>query len=309
MSQVNDPTMDVIRAFDNPSAWGDIKDNVPIFRAHKWWVRKLANGTLDEKTTLPGQPDLRSEDGWILKYEVKEEDLDEVCKEVNRSLSQDAKPIKLLVGHRRAGAPQELQPEIAGFGRGAVLGTFGQQNIPAVMTRAYYKKGYENAAADYPERSPEYRHGMKDITAVALLKTEPRLPMGLTGYASVDEVSLYGAGFMADEVTKPEGEKEPPPFEKKPEGEKPAEKPPETPVAPAAPAPEPPAVAPHAVAPLGPEEQNMAMRFYNFYQTTMPEMKYMSGEFAKYQFRISSLGTDPISADIPVSVREGIIQS
>lgn len=303
--------MDVIRSFDDPTRWGDIKENVPIFRAHKWWERRTANG-VEEKTTLPGEPDLRGEEGWILKYEVTDADLPIIRDRINHLLEHDAKPIKLMVGHRRVGAPQEMQPEIAGLGRGATLGTFGAHGIPAVMTKAYYKKGYENAASDYPERSSEYRHAMKDITAVALLKTEPRLPMGMTGYMSVDDVSLYGVGFMADEVTKPEEKKDDaaPPFAKK-EGEGDAAKPedkvtdkPAEPAIDAKPpvAPEPPTISPNALAPLGPEEQNMAMRFYNFYQTNLPEMKYMCGEFAKYQAASSAMaGASPTNGTSPAN--------
>jgi hypothetical protein len=262
--------MDLIRAFSDPDAWGAIKDNVPIFRAHKWWERKVGERT-ECRTTLPGEADLDASEGWSMAYEVKEDDLEEVCREVNKMLDEGAKPIKLLIGHSKPGRPQEEQPALAGYGYRAKMGTFGPNKVPAVVTKAFYRKGYEEAAAEYPERSPEFKQSTRAITGVALLKTDPRLPMGFVAYG--DE-RFYGEGFMPD--------KEDSKDEKKVD-ETAAKDDAVSPPAPAAPVPAAaPAAAPAAPAPLAGGELIFADRLWNHYMASKPCLGHLEKQYSEF---------------------------
>lgn len=191
--------------------WGKIIDGVPIFVVHKWWERETKYGR-EATTTLPGDPDPDPKDGWKFVYEVTESDLKLITGEINKNFDERATPMSLLLGHTMPGKPQDEQPVQVGVGANARLGSFGPKKITAIEADLFYRRGHENAAAEYPQRSPEFKQSGKVITGIAMLKTTPRLPMG---YHAYEDSYFYGEGFMADEpkpsepVTTPETESKP----------------------------------------------------------------------------------------------------
>jgi hypothetical protein len=217
----------------------------------------------------------------VLAYEIKDDDLEDVCNEVNKLFDDGGKPIKLMIGHTKPGKPQEEQPQIAGYGKRARMGTFGPKKVPAVCTTAFYRKGFENAAAEYPERSPEFKQSTKAITGVALLKTDPRLPMGFMAY---EDVRYYGEGFMPDIPEKKEDKPEAKPAE-------PAQEKPNTSTEMAT-----------ELAPLEPHERHFADRLMKHYSETHPAMKHLCKQYAEYASAAGAMnGTLPTNKPSPAA--------
>lgn len=282
-----DPTMDLMNALNraDPSEWGKLIFGMPIFVEHEGWEVTDADGTT--KLVVVPYGDDPPANGKKL-YTVDRARLEAITREINKNLAIGAKPIKLFIGHSNPKLPQDQQPVLAGFGRGAYMGTFGPAGRAAIKTDAFFKHGHADAAVEYPERSPEFVPRTNAITGVALLKTDPRLPMGMLAFGDDDTV-YYGVGFMADSK---------PPFEKKKDGDKegagavdptkePAKKP--DPAADAKPEPaadtedeSPDADADDADEEFGPHEQKFAGRLMKHLEATHPAIKYMCGEYKKY---------------------------
>lgn len=216
----NDPTMDLINALNraDPSEWGKIVYSMPIFVEHDGY--EVEDGQ-EKKLVVVPKGETPPANGKRL-YTVDRARLEAITAEINRNYAESGKPIKLFIGHSDPKQPQKNQPDLAGFGRAAYMGTFGPKNRVCIHTDAFYKHGHENDAAEYPERSPEFLPRTNAITGVALLKTDPRLPMGMLAFSDDHEVIYYGAGFMAD---KPEEKEDKKPAEKPAPAPKPAAKP------------------------------------------------------------------------------------
>jgi hypothetical protein len=288
-----DPTMQLVDSLkrSSPKEWGKIIDGMPIFIAHKWYERTLKDGQKEARTILPGEAEPDPANGWKFVYEVTEDDLEETCEAVNKLFDNHAKPMKLLLGHTKPGQPQEAQPDLVGYGTNARMGSYGPKKIKAVVAKSFFRKGYEHVPAEYPERSPEFKPSTKTITGIAMLKTDPRLPMGMLPYAETDDTVFYGVGFMADNDQKHDDKPAAPaavpphvpPAHPAPAAAAPATPPaaPAAPTAPAAPA-SPAAPAAPQPAPLSPEECQYADRLMAHLQQNNPAMKYLCEQYQKY---------------------------
>lgn len=216
-----DPTMDLIDSLNraDPGEWGRIIYGAPIFCEHSGY--EVTDGKEKRLVVVPAGEE--PPEGAKLLYSVDEKRLELITKEIARNYAEGT-PIKLFIGHSDPKKPQEQNPPLAGFGRGARMGTFGPQKRKAILTDAFFKPGFENAATEYPERSPEFVLRTNGITGVALLKTDPRLKMGMLAYSADREgIIYYGVGFMADEIVdNADDEKKPPMPAPKPGEKRPA---------------------------------------------------------------------------------------
>ncbi len=282
--------------------WSEIIDNVPIFCQHKWFERDVDGGK-EARTVLPGEEPPPAKDGWKFIYEVTEDDLKNVCEEVNKNFEKYATPMKIQVGHSKPGRPQEEQPRRVGFAINARMGTFGPKSIPAVLAKTFYQKGCEEVAKDYPQRSVEFKQSTGAITGIALLKTDPRLPLGFHAYGSEKDLYFYGVGEMAEEKEEKkehEGDKPPvkptePVAATKPPMEKPAAAPVEKPQAA-------PLHDPNEISALEPHEQHFANRLMKHYAETCAPMKYLHEQHKKYaETQATMAAASPTNGKTPAS--------
>lgn len=202
MTTQSDPTLELIHALDraDPTEWGRIVYGVPIFREHAVYQvddGEAPDGKPRKRLVVVPKGEAAPAHGECI-HTVDKARLEQIAAEVNRNYAEGAKPIKLFVGHSDPAQEQKLNPEIVGYGRRAYVGTFGPQGVAALKTDAFFKAGQETTPADFPERSAEFNPRTNAITGVALLRTDPRLPMGMLAYGEgTEEVLYYGAGFMA----------------------------------------------------------------------------------------------------------------
>lgn len=201
MNATADPTMDLFHALNraDPSEWSKISYGMPIFIEHEGWEVPAEEEGKKKLVVVPKGE--RPPANGKKVYEVDKSRLAEIAREINRQYETSGTPVKLFIGHSDPKKPQAEQPPLVGFGRGAYLGRFGPKGRLAIKTDAFYKPGYEQVEAEYPERSPEFLPRTNGITGVALLKTDPRLKMGMMAYEHEGhEVIYYGVGLM-NEIT------------------------------------------------------------------------------------------------------------
>ncbi len=202
-----DATATSLAAFLDPEKWDIIDHDVPIFTEHAAYMRKGKDGSVQWKTQPIGAR--HPGDDWELAYEVDEDVLKKIAANINKSLDESSCVIKLFEGHTQPAGkvPQSQQPKLIGYGVGAKFGRFGNAKKPAVMLRdQYIRKGCGEIAKELPERSAEYNFGTKEIRSVAMIKTDPRLNMGMTIYHDLpNQVVCYGVGVdqMPDPTTMP----------------------------------------------------------------------------------------------------------
>lgn len=200
-----DPTMDLYEALNraDPADWGRIVFSMPIFVEHDGYEvddGKDDKGNDKKRLVVVPKGEKPPPDAKRI-YTVDKARLEAITAEINREYDESGTPIKLFIGHSDPKKPQNENPPIAGYGRKAYLGTFGPQKRLAIKTDAFYRRGYEDTAAEYPERSPEFLPRTNGITGVAMLRTDPRLKMGALAFASAhDEVIYYGQGFMSETI-------------------------------------------------------------------------------------------------------------
>lgn len=192
-----DPTMVLHRRLIDaePSDWDEIREDVPIFLEHD--VYEMAGG----RKVMVVKGDTPPAGGRKI-LTVDKAKLQEAAKRINTNFDSYAKPVKFFVGHNGppSTTPQQDQPDIIGYGCHATVGPFGPKGITALKVTRFIERGHGEEAAKYPERSPEYYPQRNEITGVALLKTDPRLPMGMVYGHGQGSPLLYGQGFdMADE--------------------------------------------------------------------------------------------------------------
>lgn len=278
---MNDPVLETLAKFNDLSQWEDVKYNVPIFVEHELWEvpHPFTKGETTKVAILPGQP--KPSVGKML-YAINTEDLTKVAQRINKRLNESGNAVKLFIGHTSNQLPQTHQPPLVGYGVGASVGPSGPKGRLAVLLqRVLHTKG--SAHRDYPERSPEFDPLRGEITGLALLKTDPKLPMGLVTYAStiagyqaeLKGIVCYGQdkGVIRyqDMAEKPE-EKPGKGAEGKPDY-KPLESPKQSDTGPDPTAP------PNPVELEGPERE-MADRFMKYYEGAHPVMRYMCTKYA-----------------------------
>jgi hypothetical protein len=174
-----DPTLTSLELFKDASHWDRIEENVPIFVEHSAYDK--------DKNLL---------------YTVDKAKLDAVAAEINRLYDEDGCAIKIFDGHTKPAGQvaQKDQPQLLGYGVHATVGKFGKSQKHAVLlTKVYYHKGTAAIVADRPERSPEFYPETGRVKAVALLKTDPKLNMGMTIYNTPEgQLTIYGINYWDD---------------------------------------------------------------------------------------------------------------
>jgi hypothetical protein len=189
--------------FNDPTQWEHVDFNVPIFVEHELWE---VPHPWDKKTKikvaiLPGQA--KPKDGKLL-YSIGPNELETAADEINEALQSTGNAVKVFIGHSDASKDQKANPKIIGYGVGAKMGTFGPKNHKAVIQdKVCYVKGHYEEAKTYPERSPEFQLLTGRITGLALLRTDPKLPMGMITY-QLDDTVLYAAEFLKPKDAKEE---------------------------------------------------------------------------------------------------------
>lgn len=170
----SDPTMVLAEQFADPSKWDKVIRKIPIFKSHE---------AIDK-------------DGRV-KYRIDPKKLKAIADAINENWERYGKPLKLFLGHTKdpKTTPQSQQPPLVGFAKDAVVGRYGPERELGVLTTWFIKPGWLEKVKDYPERSPEFYPNKSEITAVALLKTDPRLNMGMVTYERSDGAVLYQRGF------------------------------------------------------------------------------------------------------------------
>lgn len=156
-----DPTIASAALFEDPSNWDGIIPNVPIFKPHK----------------------IKDKKGNDL--EVDPERLQKICDKINDNWKRGV-AIRFQRGHTKnpTETDQSDQPAIYAYGVGARVGRYGPAQELAILTDMYIRPGYKKYAAELPYRSAEFYPDSNEITAVALLRTDPKLDMGMLLYQS-----------------------------------------------------------------------------------------------------------------------------
>ncbi len=164
MNATLDPTLEAVESLRDEKKW-KIVPNVPIFIPH---TRKDENG----------QP----------KYHVTEADLKEIANVCNARARAGALG-KIQIGHTIRDqygddgflrkTPEHEQPELVGVFKDYKVGRFGPEQKPALLVNLYYRRDKFDHAKTYPFRSVEYYNQAKEITALALLRKDPDLDMGM----------------------------------------------------------------------------------------------------------------------------------
>lgn len=233
-----DPTLRIFDQLRDESRW-EIARGVPIFVAH--------TAVKGGRMVSVGEPELRK-----------------VVENYQRLMKSRVVP-RMIDGHTVPGAPQKQQPDTAGYALNYRLGTF--EGLPAVFADLYYRKDRWSQFKEYPFRSVEYyrdRNG-GECPAIALLKTDPELDMGMTVHGRQGVSYTVGERpfhYQAEgpPMTPPGGPPAAPP---------PAAAPPMPAAPPPPPAPPPPGdptqTMPDA-ADLNPEEAKMADRFWRYFR-------------------------------------------
>lgn len=260
-----DPTLITIEKLNDPGAWEHVQYNVPVFVEHELW--EVPHPFRDKETVkiavMPDQP--RPKSGKKI-YTIGKKELESTCAKINANLQDNGKAVKLFIGHTHLGK-QTDQPPLVGYGVEASVGPFGPRNrLAIILKRLNYLKW--NDAKDYPERSSEFNPMTGDLTSVALLKTEPKLPMGMVTYqgqfAGVHSRGLvcyesnigtffYGGLDNMETMGDNQSKNGPDP------------------------------TAPPDAQELGPEEKMQAERYMQHYQRTDPVMKYCATQYATMQ--------------------------
>ncbi len=173
-----DATQKSLELFKDSSAWDFVECDIPSVTTHV----------------------ARDKDGKV-KYVVDVERLQRTADNINRMQKVDGTPVKFTIGHTAdpLTVPQQQQPAVVAYGWDgayvAPLETPEGTKHRLYLRKVYYRKGHFAEAKEYPERSPEFYPGSEEITAVALLRTDPRLKMGVTIYSRADGAVCYGRGF------------------------------------------------------------------------------------------------------------------
>ncbi len=248
---MSNSTSKLIERMRHREEWDTIVTDVPIFREHHMY--EVGQGEKAYKVpVLPGET---PPEGARYLYSVDKGRLDKIAAAINGNLDKHEKPIKLFAGHTRGPGDQLKQPPLVGYGGRARRGLWGPENIEAVLTPLFIEKGCQSTVKELPERSPEFYPATNDLTALALLKTDPKLPMGMLSYQHAaytrsDGAVLYGRGPDMAEIN-----------EDPKAGAKPAEN-------------------TDGLDDLTPEEARTAARYAKHYETHHPVFKYMCGKYA-----------------------------
>lgn len=186
---MSDPTAEALAAFNDTSAWDDIKQDVPIFVAHERTVQD------------PPGPDGRPRPPR--KIVVDEQRLRVIAANMKRLQDKDRQPIAFHEGHTRNPLQfsQQEQPDILAYGINPRVGTWNGR--PAILVQQFVLRGCLDRVKKLPYRSAEFYDRENQIPAVALLKTQPWLNLGMILYQRPDYFAYQHLGraclYMRDD--------------------------------------------------------------------------------------------------------------
>jgi hypothetical protein len=176
---MGDPTTAFLESFSDPSRWDRVVRAVPIFKPHE--------------TTGTGP------DGKPKTIKVDKARLGRIADKIKALYEKHGVAIKFLIGHTKPrdkdGKPvrQEDQPRVVAYGINPRVGPWGPQGEPGILTDVFVCKGELAALQEggYPGRSAEFYDESDEITAVSLLKTDPRLDLGMVDWRQAGECTYY----------------------------------------------------------------------------------------------------------------------
>jgi hypothetical protein len=198
---MSDPTLDLLERFTRPEMWEHIDYAIPIMKPH---VAQEVN-PIDKK---PFQS----------VYDVAR--LERMVERLLKLGRESAVFPRMTLGHtilELVRTNQQAQPDTVGYLWNPRIGTFGPARTPAILMDRYFLPGMWEESKKYPYRSPEFISakvaelvpGMVSpdhydaITAVALLKTDPKLDLGLTLYGECPWLRFYSESFQMDPTQTP----------------------------------------------------------------------------------------------------------
>ena len=186
----SDPTMTFLAKFEDPEAWEKIEYGIPIFIPHE----------ANHIDPTSGQATVK------VDYDVAR--LQQMVDIMQQKIRKNAVPPRMTLGHSMSAGQvkQQAQPDPVGYWWNPRIGTFGPEKTPAIIADRYWLPGKYEEGKTYPYRSAEFypkevcklapgqvAEDKQDwISAVSLLKTDPRLDMGVTGYAQFGLLCCYG---------------------------------------------------------------------------------------------------------------------
>lgn len=195
---MSDATSRSLEKFSDPTAWDHVETDVPIFVAHDaYQLQKEGGGGAVVAVPVGHKPQAEAK----FLYRVDDARLDVIRDEINRQYDEEGTPIRFQLGHTRLDRlhDQEAQPKSVGYGVRAKTITQampgGKTRKAVAVDKVYFRKGHFAEAREYPERSPEFYGFRNGITAVALLRSDPKLKMGMTIYHASQGAVHYAGGY------------------------------------------------------------------------------------------------------------------
>jgi hypothetical protein len=168
-----------LKLFQDDAHWGKTIKSVPIFVAHD-----LYQHSTGPKIAVP--PGVKPQgQGWTLLFSVDDAALAKTVDAINYMWTKESTPMRLQIGHTVLDqiTNQKVQPDTVGYGSdGATLGKLPDGRTAVLANKFCYRKERAAEALEYQERSPEFNPVTGAITALALLKTDPKLKMGMLAY-------------------------------------------------------------------------------------------------------------------------------
>jgi len=199
--------------FDDPTAWDEANRPQPVFMAHEAWAYTdkdgkplVQDGMLKFAAVRSGQT---PPPGTKCAYKIDANDLEKIKSALIRR-TESGLPLPIFIGHRKPMAAETEQPPLVGYGVGAELVDHSGEKL--LTTKRFIRKGAKEKynVDEYPQASPDFDPVTGEITGIALLKNEPKLPMPMViGYAKGEKivVAQYQGGFDGPTVA-PEPEPE-----------------------------------------------------------------------------------------------------
>lgn len=206
-----------LEKFADATQWEHVDYNVPVFIEHELWEvpHPWIKGQKLKRAVLPGEE--KPKEGTLL-YSIGTDELLQTASKINETLRTTKTPVVVQIGHRNPSLPEKQNPDTIAYGVGAKLGKHG--NINAVLLdRICYTQGSYEEAKKYRHRSPEFKPMTGQLTGLALIKNDPKLPMGIMMTYQVDDVVNYGPEMNLEE-------KEPSKSQEAPKGQDAQETPP-----------------------------------------------------------------------------------
>src|SRR5678815_4533854 len=196
-----DATKELIARFSDPTQWDRIDEGVPIFTEHTAYAILTDDGKI--KLDKGGRPILEivmpgcaAPKNSKVFYTVDAERVKKVADNINATLKDFSTPIKNFIGHSDPSKPQTEQPPLVGYSVGATVAPWGPQGRATIFSKVFVEKDCKKSTKGFVQRSPEFYPTKDTITGLALLKTDPRLPMGMVPYGEEGPV-FYSKSFEA----------------------------------------------------------------------------------------------------------------